>query len=289
MTHFSGGLPAVGGIDGDGLGDDGSHVGIGADGSGHALAGTELLKPVGLLFGIGIGERAVIVDLIEDQTQGVGVHGGIQAGVGVGNLRRGIDAAAALGQGGIGQHIHGLEAQVTDAVFLIVEQIDVLRLQIHIEPSGLPAHRQGGAHVDAQVHGAQVGHAVAAQIALQGHAVAADEVHLVADALFHGHDLVILIRDEASLSRQGIQGLDFPGDALCQLLVIGADRVGILVNAGQQQRFDLNLGGGEGDLFHNISFFRIIPHGRIADNTMVVRNGLTQGEAVQHGGDVSGF
>ena len=289
MAHLSGSLPAVGGLGRDGLGDDGGHVGIGADGSGDGLTGTELIQPFGLLFCAGVGQKAVVVDLIQHHTQGIGVHGGVQAGIGIGNLRRSVDAAAALGQGGIGQHIHVLEAQVTDAVFLIVEQVDVLRLQIHIQPSGLPAYRQGGAHVDAQIHGAQMGHGVAAQMALQGHAVAADEVHLIADTLLHGHDLVILKRDEASLSRQGIQGLNFPDDALCQFFIVSANRVGILVNAGQQQRFDLNLGGGEGDPFHNISFLRIIPHGRIADNAVVVRNGLTQGEAVQHRGDISGF
>jgi hypothetical protein len=74
-----------------------------------------------------------------------------------------------------------------------------------------------------------------------------------------------------------------------QLLVVGADSLGIPENAGQKQRIHLDLGGRQRDLLNDISLFRIIPHGRVARNAAVVGNGLTQGEAIQHGGYITGF
>ena len=289
MAQLSGGLPAVGGIDGAGLCNDGGHLLVGADGRGHGLAVREPLGPFGPLLDGGEGELALIEDLIQDQAHGVGIHRGVQGGVGIGHLGGGVDAAVALGQGGVGQHIHRHKAQVADAVLLILEHLDVLGLQVHIQPSGLPAHGQGGAHIDAQVDGAQMGHGAALQMTVEGLAVAAQQDHVVADALLHRLDLMGIIGHKTSLPRQGLQGLDFLPDALGQFLVICADGLGIPEDAGQKQGFDLDLGGGEGDLLHNISFFRVIPHGRIAGDAAVLRDRLTQGEAVQQRGYVSGF
>ena len=289
MAHLRRGLPAVGRIGGDGLCDDGGHLLVGTDGGGHALAAGQPRIPIGALLVGFEGQLACVVDLIEDQAQGVGVHGGVQGGIGIGHLGGGVDAAVALGQGRVGQHIHRHEAQVADAVLLILEHVDVLGLQVHIQPSGLPAHGQGGAHVDAQVHGAQVGHGIALHESVQGLTVAAEQDHVIADALLHRLDLMGFIGDKTSLSCQGFQGLHFLPDALGQILVVNADGFGIPEDTGQKQGFDLDLGGRKGDLLYNISFFRIIPHGRITGNAAVVRDGLTQGKAVQHRGYVSGF
>ena len=134
-----------------------------------------------------------------------------------------------------------------------------------------------------------MGHGALAGMTLQGLAVTAEQMDLKAGTEFHGDDLILLAGHEAPLLRQSVQGPDLLPDGLGQLLVVGADGILIPEDAGQQQSFHLDLGGGEGDLLNNISFIRIIPHGRIAFNAAVVRDGLAQGKTVQHGGNVSGF
>ena len=134
-----------------------------------------------------------------------------------------------------------------------------------------------------------MGHGAFAGMTLQGLAVAAEQMDLKAGTELHGDDLILLAGHEAPLLRQSVQGPDLLADGLGQLLIVGADGLVIPEDAGQQQSFHLDLGGGEGDLLNNISFIRIIPHGRIALNAAVVRDGLAQGKTVQHGGNVSGF
>jgi hypothetical protein len=62
-----------------------------------------------------------------------------------------------------------------------------------------------------------------------------------------------------------------------------------VVYVGQKQCVHLDLGGRKGDFFDNISFLRIVVYGREALHTVVVGNGLPQGKAVKHGGDITGF
>ena len=90
----------------------------------------------------------------------------------------------------------------------------------------------------------QVGHGIAAGIALQGSAVAAEQIYLVADAALHGLDLAALEGDKSPLSGQLIQNADLLPDELCQFLVVFTDRLFVLVDTGQKKRFNLNLGGG---------------------------------------------
>ena len=243
VAQLSGSLPAVSGIIGAGLGDDGGHLLVRTGGGHDGLTGGTALEPCLPLLLTGEGETAQIVDLIEHQAQGVGVHGGIQAGVGIGHLGGGIDAPVPVGQRSILQRIHGHKAQITDAVLLIAEQIDVLGLQIHILPAGFPADGHGGAQVDAQVQGTQMGHGIAVHIPLQSHAVAAEHMDLIAHARLHRLHLEAVAGDKAPLLGKGIQSLDLSADALGQLLIIGPDSLGITENAGQKQRIYLDLGG----------------------------------------------
>ena len=289
MAHLGGGLPALGRIVGTGLQDDGSHLLVGAAGGLHLLAGSQPVQPGQTALGAVKGQLAVVVDLVEHQAQGIGVHGGVQTGIGIGHLGGGIGASVAIGQGRIPQGVHGHEAQITDAVLLIAEEVDILGLQIHIQPSGLPAHSHGGAEVDAQIHRRQMGHGTPAGETLQGLAVAAEDMDLKADAVLHGNDLTVLAGHKAALLCQGVQGLHFSADALGQIFIVGQDCIGIPEDTGQQQRLHLDLGGGQRDFLNNVSFIRIVPHGRITCNAVVVRNGLAQGKTVQQGGDITWF
>ena len=283
VTHLCRGLPPVLGGVGAGLADDLGHLRVCADGGRDGLAAGQPVQP-GLPLLRREGELPLVVDLVEHQTQCVSIHGGVEACIGIRHLRRSIDTAIPVRQGCIGQGIHGHEAQIADAVFLIAEEVDVLRLQVHIQPSGLPADSQGCAQVDAQVHCPQMGHGAAAGEPVQCLAVAAEQMDLVSDALLHFRNLEALVGDKAPLSGQLFQNTHFLTHALGQFLVVGTHCFCIPVDTGQQQGFHLDLGGGEGNLLYNIPFFRIVPHGRIAFHAAVVRNCLTQGIAVQQGG-----
>ena len=289
MTKLSRGLPAVRRIVGAGFGDDGAHFLVRTHRGDHGLTGRQLLQPYRAADLVGEGQLTQIVNLVQNQTQGVGVHGSIQTGVGILHLGGSIVASVTVGQGSVLQGIQGYKAQIADAVLLIAEEIDVLGLQVGIQPASLPGDSHGGAQVDAQIQGAQMGHGVAVHVPLQGHAVAAEHKDLIAHALLHSLDLGTVTGHEATLFGKRIQSLDLPLDTMGQLLVVGADSLGIPENAGQKQRLHLDLRGRQRDLLNDISLFRIIPHGRIAGNTAVVGNGLTQGETIQHGGNNTGF
>ena len=273
MAHLRGSLPALGGIKGTCLQDDPGHLLVRAAGRLDGLPCGQAVQPGPAALGTVKGQLAAVVQLVEHQAQGVGVHGGIHPGVGIGHLRRGVQAAVPVGQGSILQRIHGNEAQIADPVFLVAENVDILRLQIHVHPSGLPAHGHGGTQVDAQIHRAQMGHGAAAGEALQSPAVAGEQIDLKADPILHGQDLAGQEGDEAPLLRQGIQGLNLCTNTLGQLLIIGSDSIGIPVGTGQQQGLHAVLGGGQRDLLNNImSLIRIIAHGRVAFNGVMVRN-----------------
>ncbi len=283
MAHLGRRLPAVGRILGAGLEDDGSHLLIGT------LGRSQIIQRSGTLLDGLKGQLAAIVDLIQHQAQGVGVHGGVEAGIGVHHLGDGVQAAVAVRQGCKIQGVHGDKAQIAHTVLLIVEQVDVAGLQVHVEPAGLPADGQCGAHIDTQIHSTQMGHGVSLEITLQCPAVAAEQVDLTADPILHGDGLAAGVGDKAPLSGQLLQGLGFLQDALGAFFKITLSCLGVLADAGQQQCIDLNLGGGHGDLFDNISLIRIFLHGRAAADAMVVGNGITQLEPIQHGGDQTVF
>ena len=126
-------------------------------------------------------------------------------------------------------------------------------------------------------------------MALQGALVIAQQIDLVAHALLHGDDLGIHKGQEAPAGGQLIQYLNFTPDPLCQVFEIFSGSLGVGVRAGEQQCFQLDLGGGDGDGFHNISFIRIRTHGGVAADAAVIGDSAAQCEVIQHGGHESRF
>ena len=60
---------------------------------------------------------------------------------------------------------------------------------------------------------------------------------------------------------------------------------GIFVSAGDQQRIQLGLGGGDGNHFYNIFTLGVFLYSGITANTVMVVDWRTDGKAVQQGGD----
>ncbi len=119
----------------------------------------------GQFFGRGLvleGEIAVIVDLVQQHAQGVGIRGFVNGIHGIMKFRCGV-LADKLGRQGVElQRIQLYKTQITDAEFPFVGHKDIGRLQVHIHVTGAAADSQGGAEIQTQVHSLQMGHEIAA-------------------------------------------------------------------------------------------------------------------------------
>ena len=204
-------------------------------------------------------------------------------------FRGDVEAAAPVRQGRELQRVQGHKAQIPNIEILLAFQENVAGLQIHIQITGFPADSQGGAQVNTHIDRGKMSHGTLTELTLQSAPVVADEVYLVADALFHGDDLVTVKRQEAPLCGKLFQYFDFTADSLGQVFEITLCSFGIGISAGKQERFQLNLGRRYGDRLNNISFIRIVSHGRITADAAVGGYGTAQGNTVQQGSNQSRF
>ena len=192
---------------------------------------------------------------------------------------------AALRQGGKGQRSQADKAQVTDAVLLVVSQVNVAGAQVGVEITAATADGHGGAQIKAQVHSAQVGHGVLPQQPIQGGAVGSQQVHIKAGTFLHGDDLPVFIGQETLQPGKPLQQHSFLHDALGKFLEIFCGAVPILESTGQQQGFQLGLGRGDREDLNDIFFPGFRPHGRAAADAVMVADGIAHQKAIQQGGD----
>ena len=278
LAHFDGIRPALGRIGIDGPENDLSHFVV------------RIFRRQDLLTGSGSGRQLTVVEhLIENQTQGIGVKGGVQGGERIDDLRRSVFTVAALRQGGILEGTQFHKAQIRDVIGLVAGEDDVAGFEIHIEISVIPADGKCGTEVDAHVDCGQVCQRLMAHMALQCQPVRAEQIDLISNGVLHLDDLMIQVREKSSLGSKLVQDLNFTPDSFRQNFEIFFGGLGIGIRAGEQQRIQLNLRGRNGDGFNDISFIRIVPHGREAADTVVIGYGFTQDEAVQQGRHQSGF
>ena len=140
----------------DGLHDDFCQLIVCLDRGGQSFFGGAALE----------GQGAVVIKLIQNHAQGVGIHSHIHGSHGIKQFRRRINAVILLRQGCVTQGVQGQEAQVANAVFFLVGQENVGGLQIHIQGTGLPTDGQRIAHIQTQIHRFQMGNRIVADIPL---------------------------------------------------------------------------------------------------------------------------
>ena len=180
LAHLTGVLPTVGGVRRTGLLQNSRHFLVGRGGSGQGLGGV-------------LGQGAVVENLVENHAQGISIRGAVQNGQIVQQFRRGVAAAIFFRHGGKLHGIQGYKAQIPDFVFLFGGNKNIGWLQVDIHHPGLPAGAEGGAQVDAQIHRLQMADGVPMHIPLQREPEAAEQIQLVADAVFpHGLHLAAL-------------------------------------------------------------------------------------------------
>ena len=163
-------LPALGRVGVNGLHDDLRDLVVGIDGRRKGFVRRFALE----------GQAAVVVELIEDHANGVGVRRFVQRGHGVVQLRGRIGTAVLVRQGRVAQRVQRDEAQIADAVAFFLGQEDVGGLQVHIQASRLTADGERGAQVKTKIDRFQMGDRIAADVLCQRMLVGADEVDLVA-------------------------------------------------------------------------------------------------------------
>ena len=233
-----------------------------------------------------LGQLTVVVDLVEDQTQGIGVQGGVGAEHFVLKFRSGVGAAVLGGQCSQIQTGQGHQTQIADAVFPVFGNEDVGRLQIHIDPSGPAGGGQGIAHIDTQIQGTQLGHIIPADIFFQGLAVAAEQIYLIAQVtMLHGNGLPAFEGQEALQPGQVLQALGFRIHAVSQFPEIFQCGGRLPEGTGEQQRIHLGLGCGDRNNFNDVFFFRVFLQCRIAADTVVLAEGCAHGKIIQQRGD----
>ena len=276
LSHLGGILPPVLGVGGAGLEDDLCHLVV------CKLRGREGLSGSGLLLG---GQLTIVVGLVQNQTQGIHIHGLVETGHGIGDFRGGVGAVVCIRQGGVLQRGKTHKAQITDFELIFLGDIYILRLQIHIQVSGLPAHAEGGAQIQAQIDRLQMGQRVPAELPLQGAAVLSQQIHIVAHLIVHGTNLPVFIRQESFQLGQLGKHLGLLYHTVCQTLKILSGLLRGGIGTGKQQGFQLGRRLGDGNDFDNISFIGTLVNGRAAPHTVVLTDGLTHGKAVQQRGN----
>ena len=236
------------------------------------------------------GQAAVIVQLVQDHAEGVGVRGHVNRGHGIIQFRRCIGTVIFLRQCGIAQGIDFDEAEIADPVFFPVGKEYIGGLQIDIQGACLAAHGQCVAQIQAQVHSLQMCHGMMADITLQRALVAAQKVNLIAQPVAgNGLHLPGFVGQEAFQPGEFFQKLRFLHNifALFPEVIHGAGRV--LEGTGQQQGIHLHLRGGDGDDFDNIFFIGVFLYGGTTADAVVLADGITHGETVQQRGDEFGL
>ena len=272
LAHLHGIRPAIGGIGLTGLQQDLCHLIIGIDGRGQDVFG-------GVLH---LRQLAVVENLVQNQTQSVGIHGGVGAVHFVLQFRSGIGAAVLGRQGSQIQTFQFHQTQITDPVFPVVGDEDVGGLQIRVDPAGPAGGGQGIANVNTQINGTQVSHGVPADILLQSMTVAGQQIHPIAQvAMFHGDYLPAFKRQKAFQSGQIFQTSGFPLHGVRQFTEIFQRCGGFPKGAGQQQSVHLGLGCGDRDNFNNIFFIRVFLQCGIAAHTVMLAEGGAHGKAIQ--------
>ena len=272
LAHFQRIAPAVIRLGGNGLHDDLRDLVVGVAGGGKRFLGSPVPER----------QLTVVVDLVQQHAQGIGIHGLIEGIHGIVDFRGGIGADVLFRQGSELQGVQLHKAQIADAVFLILGQEDVGGLQIHIQVSGPAADGQGGAKIQAQIHRLLMGHQIAAQEFVQGTLVGADQEHPIAQtAVFHRLHLPAGIGQEALQPGQLLQYLDFLHDQIGLFLEVVHGLGGILVGAGEKQGIQLHGRGRNGDGLDYVFLFRVFLYGWVAADTAAAAHGISQGKPVQ--------
>ena len=145
-------------------------------------------------------QLTVIVKLIQNHANSVGICRQIQGRHGIKQLRRGIGALVFLRQRRITQRVQRDKAKIADAVLFFVRNKDVGGFQRYIQGPGLSALCQSAAQIQPQVHGFQLGHGTAAQVFIERPLVAAHQIDLITKAFASdGRHLPALVGQKAFL------------------------------------------------------------------------------------------
>ena len=257
-----------------GLHDDLGHLFVRIGGGSQFLHGRLVLE----------GQNTIVVDLIQDQAQGVSIGGAVDGSEHIVQLRRGVAAAVLAGQSRILDRVQADEAQIADLVILVVGNKDVIGLQIHIQMTGPAAGGQGCAQVQTQIDSFQVGHGTLLQMTLQGTAVGSQQIDVIAQAVVvHGDNLPCFTGHKAARAGQLLMQTDFLHHTVGQLLEIIQGTGCILECAGQQEGVQLALGCGDGKDLDDVFVIRILTNCGTAAHAVMAADGVAHLKTVQQG------
>ena len=230
------------------------------------------------------GQNAVVVDLIQDQTQCVSIGGAVDGGEHIVQLRCGVAAAVLAGQSGILDGIQADEAQIADLVILVVGNEDVVGLQIHVQMTGTAAGGQGCAQVQTQIDSFQMGHGTLLQMTLQGTAVGGQQIDVIAQAVVvHGDDLPCFTGHKAARTGQLLMQTDLLHHTVGELFEVIQGTGCILERAGQQEGVQLALGCGDGKDLDDVFVIRILTDRGTATHAVMAADGVAHLKTVQQG------
>ena len=276
FSHFRRILPTLVGIRIDGLHDDLGQFIVRIPGRGKGLFRRLLLE----------GKASFVVDLIQDHTDRIGIHGQIQGRHGIKNLRGRVDAAVFVRKGRIAQGVQVHEAQVSDAVLLLIGNKHIGRLQVHIEGIGLPADIQRSTKIQTQIDCFQMGHRIFPNIFVQRTLVSTHQIKLKTKApAGNGLHLPAFVGQKAVQLGELLKKLRFLHHILTNALVIGHCIGRIFIGTGQQKGVQLHLGSRNGNDLDYVFFVGVFLYGGMTADAVMVTYGVTKGESVQQRGD----